>query len=200
MIPDLAIGADGAVAKFQPVFFEGIKWGPTIWHVEKWSEEACEFVRRRLGLDKLAGISSDMLRRYIGEAEEEAETIGNLLLNTGIQRMEDVLLGVVTANLYTNGNARLGVGDSTTAEAASQTDLQASTNKTYKAMNATFPSRAAQTVTWTSDFLTSDANYAWQEFIIDNGSTNRACLNRKVSSLGTKATGTWTLTATTSLS
>lgn len=190
-----SLALDGARVGFKPVVFDIANWNPH-WLVEKWSEEACQFARRRLGLDHSVGIGSELLRKLVGKPEDEAETIGNLMLNAGIQRMEDVLLGVVTTNLYTNGNSRLGVGDSSTAEAASQTDLQAATNKLFKAMNATFPSRAAQTITFVSDFTSAEANYVWNEFVTDNGATNRAVLNRKVASLGTKTTGTWTLTET----
>jgi hypothetical protein len=197
---DRSLAFDGGLVAAQAEFFEAIRWGPTHWLVEKWSEEACSFVRRKLALDAQKQIPSALLRKLIGEAEETEEAIGNILLNAGIQRMEDVLLGVVTTNLFTNGNSRLGVGDSTTAEAASQTDLQAATNKTYVAMNATYPSRSGQVVSFQADFGTAVANYAWQEFITDNGATNRACLNRKVTSLGTKASGTWTLTETITLS
>jgi hypothetical protein len=42
---------------------------------------------------------------------------------------------------FTNTNARLGVGDSSTAFAAGQTDLQAASNKLRKAMEATYPTR-----------------------------------------------------------
>jgi hypothetical protein len=62
-------------------------------------------------------------------------------------------------------------------------------------MNATYPSLAAQTESFQSDFLTAEANYAWNEWSIRNGATGDKNLNRKVASLGTKATGTWTLTA-----
>src|SRR4051812_17890681 len=120
---EISLGVDGAQVAVAPVLFEAIHWGPTRWKVEQWSEEACEFVRRRFNLPVLSSVSSDLLRKVVGKPEGIKEFEGNLLLNTGIQRMEDVLMGVVTANLFTNGNSRLGVGDSATAEAATQTDL-----------------------------------------------------------------------------
>lgn len=99
-----------------------------------------------------------------------------------------------TPTAFNNANARLGVGDSSAAEAATQTDLQAAANKTYKSMSASYPSRAAQTVTWRAVFASADANYAWAEFCVDNGATALKTLNRKVSAQGTKASGqTWTL-------
>jgi hypothetical protein len=118
---------------------------------------------------------------------------GNLLLNEGIARLLNLLIGG-GGTVYDNTNARLGVGDSATAEAAGQTDLQAATNKLYKAMEATYPQISGQTVTFRAVFGSDDANYAWQEFSVDNGGAALENLNRKVSDQGTKASGqTWTL-------
>lgn len=119
---------------------------------------------------------------------------GNLLVNTGIGEMWDLICGLGTPTAFNNANARLGVGDSTTAAAATDTGLLAATNKTYKAMDATYPSRNAQTVTFQSTFGSADANYSWNEFIADNGATALKAMNRKVSAQGTKVSGqTWTL-------
>lgn len=180
--------------------FEVIQYR-TEWLCEKFGEDQCEYARKKLGLPSNAEISSAALRS-LGVTPDETEVrIGNLLLNEGIQELLDLLIGAggsVTA--YNNANAQIGVGDSSTAEAATQTDLQAATNKLFKAMNATFPSRASQTVTWQSDFTTSEANYVWNEWSIRNGATRDKNLNRKVQSLGTKTTGTWTLSGTLTLS
>lgn len=179
---------------------------------EKWSEEACEFVRRTLdkkyssffdAVDRDIPISSALLRAVAITPEEMIEVPNNLLLNAGIQRMEDLMIGA-GGTAFNNANSRLGVGNSATAEAATQTDLQAAAgaaNRQFKVMNATFPSRSSQTVTWQSDYTSGEANFVWNEWGVDNGTTSGTTvtapmLNRKVASLGTKATGTWTLTAT----
>ena len=135
------------------------------WACEKWSEEACVHVRRKLGLYTDAEISSVLLREIVGPAEILEEIPGNLLVNEGIQRMLDLLIGVAVTN-YAAANSFIGVGDSAAAEAATQVELQAASNRFYKAMNATFPSRTSQTVSWQSDFTTSEANYAWAEWTI----------------------------------
>jgi len=201
--------------------------GTTVWICEKWSEEACDFARKKLdrrGVTHLPGavldrvglipikqaISSAALRALVGPPEECAEIVGNLLLNEGIQRMMDMtMIATVTTNQtasnpWSNANSYLGVGDSNTAEAATQTELQASTNKFYKAMNATYPSRSNQTSSFQSDFTGTEANYAWAEWSVAAGATTASGagfttgttnLQRKVAALGTKASGTWTLTA-----
>jgi hypothetical protein len=164
-----------------------------LWICEKWSEDAVKFARKKLGKGKDREISSAELRRLMIPAEIEEEVPGNLLLNEGIQLILDLLVGA-GGTVASNANAQIGVGDSSTAEAASQTDLQAATNKLFKGMNATFPSRSGQTTSWQSDFTTAEANFAWNEWSIRNSSGADKNINRKVQSLGTKASGTWTLT------
>jgi len=199
-----AIALDGArLHVVQDEERDTITW-KAIWICEKWSEDACDFVRAKLGLDKM-GVTSEQLRTLVGEAEETEERPGNLLLQEGINEIWNLCTGVAAGSTYSNANARIGVGDSSTAEAANQTGLQASTNKLFKAMNATYPNLSGTgnvTCNWQSDFLTAEANYAWNEWSIDNGSTRDKNLNRKVPAggLGTKSSGTWTLTASVTLS
>lgn len=98
---------------------------------------------------------------------------------------------------FNNANTYIGVGDSTTAFSAAQTDLQAASNKLRKAMDATYPQVAANVVTYRSTFATSDANFAWQEWGVFNASSGGTMLNRKVESLGTKTSAqTWVFTVT----
>ena len=125
---------------------------------------------------------------------EEVEIAGNLLLNEGITRLQNLLIGGGGA-AFNNANSYLGVGDSSTAASATQTGLQAATNKLYKAMDTSYPSISSQTTTWQSTFASGDANFAWNEFTVANGSSDASeNLNRKVSAQGTKASGqVWTL-------
>lgn len=98
---------------------------------------------------------------------------------------------------FNNANTYIGSGDSTTAFAATQTDLQAATNKLRKAMDATYPQRSANVLTYRSTFATADANWAWQEWGIFNASTAGVMMNRKVESLGTKTSAqSWQMLAT----
>lgn len=98
---------------------------------------------------------------------------------------------------FNNANSYIGVGDSTTAYSAAQTDLVASTNKLRKAMDATYPSGGSNVITFRSTFSTSDANFAWQEWGVFNASSSGTMLNRKVESLGTKTSAqTWQFTTT----
>jgi len=132
---------------------------------------------------------------------EVIEGEGNCLLNGGIDEIWDLVSGAVSGadHIYDNTAAQIGVGDSDTAAAATQTDLQAASNKTYKGMESGYPTSAAQKATFKASFGSSDANYAWEEWVVKQ-STSGICLNRKVESLGTKSTGTWTLEVEISLS
>lgn len=144
--------------------------------------------------------------------DDPYETIvvpGNLLMYGGASNLIECLIGNGTGTgsldltYFNNGNAHLGVGDSSSAVAATQTDLQASSNKFRKAMEATFPTHtdgttsAAASAVWKSSFSTSQANWAWNEIALFNGSSGGRMLNRKLVSLGTKTSAdTWTLTLT----
>jgi hypothetical protein len=109
--------------------------------------------------------------------------IANAIINNG------------APTFFTNANAHIGVGDSTTAFSAAHTDLQAATNKLRKAMEATYPTIATNVLTFRSLFGTSEANFAWEEWAVFNASSSGTMLNRKVESLGTKAnTQSWQLT------
>lgn len=121
---------------------------------------------------------------------------GNALLNEGINEMWKLIAGG-TATAFNNGNSYIGVGDSSTGENATHTDLQASTNKLYKAMDTSYPTYGtSQKITFKSTYGSSDANWAWAEFTVANGSSGSAVnMHRKVSAQGTKSSGqTWEVT------
>lgn len=122
---------------------------------------------------------------------EVIEIDGNLLANAGIQLMQDRLTGG-SQSAFSAANANIGIGNSSTAAAAGQTDLQGG-SKARKGMDATYPSRAAQTLTFQSTFGSGEANFAWSEWGVFNAGAGGTMLNRKVESLGTKTTGSWTL-------
>lgn len=132
---------------------------------------------------------------------EVLEDEGNLLVNAGINVMEQLLVASASPTAYNNANAYIGVGDSNTAASASQTDLQAASNKLRKAMDATYPLQATQVMTWKATFATGDANFSWQEWAVFNASSSGTMLNRKVTDMGTKTSASsWALTVTVTIS
>ena len=124
---------------------------------------------------------------------------GNVLLNEGITAMLTLIIGGAET-AYNNANAELGVGNSSTAANSTQTDLQGASTE-WNAMDATYPQVSGQIVTFRSTFGSTEANFAWEEFSVRNGSVANKNLNRKVTSKGTKASGeTWILSLTIELS
>lgn len=118
------------------------------------------------------------------------------LVNLARDMIADALIGGTTYNKFSNANAYIGVGSGTTAFSATHTDLQGA-SKTRKAMDATYPTRSANALTFRATFATGDANYAWEERGIFNASSAGEMLSRKVVSLGTKTNAaSWQLTCT----
>lgn len=135
----------------------------------------------------------------------------NLFMFGGVSCLWETLIGNGTGTagqaltFFNNANAAIGVGDSTSAEAGTQTNLQAATNRLRKAMNATYPQHAdgtvagAASIVFQSTFATGDANFAWQELGVFNSATDATgrMLNRRVQSLGTKTSASaWQVSAT----
>ena len=123
------------------------------------------------------------------------------LTNAGALIMAAKLVETIGTD-YNNANAHIGVGTSSTAFAATQTDLQGSPVR--KAMVATYPQRSGAALTFRSLFGTADANQAWNEWGVFNGSgsgtagpTGVVMLNRKTESMGTKTSAElWQITVT----
>jgi hypothetical protein len=176
--------------------------------VEKWDPKDLA-LKRELEID-LVGFghtpkeaADNALRELArrGIAPTEIRVSRNLLVNTGLTDIGNGLTTTGLATPYTNANANLGVGDSSTAAAVAQTDLQAASNKLRKAMDATYPTVANGVYTFRSTFATTDANFAWQEWAVFNASSTGRMLNRAVSSLGTKTSAqSWQLTVTITIS
>jgi len=167
--------------------------GHKIWTIKRWASVE-DFNAGRVYSEEeelqLMGISQD------------SKFEGNLLLNEGINELWTLVCSG-GGTKFDSANARLAVGDSSAAESAAHTGLQASTNKLYKAMDVGFPTFGTlQKAVWRSTYATSEANFAWQEFTVANGGSDAAInLNRKVSNQGTKISGqVWQLTLEITLS
>lgn len=119
------------------------------------------------------------------------------ITTVGAQKAADGLTGLNSLTLFNNANAYIGVGDSSTAFSASQTDLQAASNKTRQGMDSTYPSGSAGVITFSATFATGSANYAWNEWGVFNAASSGSMLSRKVESLGTKTSAqSWQIQAT----
>lgn len=123
--------------------------------------------------------------------------MGGGLATIGAEVIASRLIGEATYTAYNSANGYLGVGDSSTAFAVGQTDLQASSNKARVVMDGGYPSRATNVVTFKATFNGSTANFAWLENGVFNHASAGQMLVRKVVNLGTKASGsTWEFSKT----
>lgn len=130
------------------------------------------------------------------KAPYEVAKFHNIFVTTGLQE----LWKLVTAQggtSFSAANAFIGIGDSNTAAAIGQADLQAVSNKLRVAMDASFPNTPVGGLEqWKSTFSGVQANYAWNEFGVFNAGAAGTMLNRAVSVQGTKTAGQpWTVTA-----
>lgn len=103
------------------------------------------------------------------------EERGNLLLTTGGTELAKLFSGG-SATAYAS-NAKLGVGDSNTAESAAQTDLQAATNKLYNTVSGA-PVQTGAKVLFSADFNGGEAEFKWKEVALKNN--GGVVFNRKV--------------------
>jgi hypothetical protein len=150
------------------------------WCVEKWNNAA----------DKIAGVAP----------YEVVRDSQNIILDNGANEMLKLICGT-GGTAYNSANAQMYVGTDTTAEAASQTGVIATgSNRAYASMDSGYPTVSGRTATFRASFGEGSANFVWAEASIVNGTgANSIAMNRKVSNMGTKSGGVWTLQMTVSL-
>jgi hypothetical protein len=201
-LPDLARGIDAATIGAGMDAADHIRWQPVA-TVEKYDDDQTEWVRTKLGVIK--PLAADFEAANV-KPFETVVAPGNILTTAGLQRLTNLVIGA-GGQAATNTASRLGVGNSSTAATVGQTDLSAAAgtaNRFFQPMDATFPTAVNGVMTFRSTFATGDANFVWAEWGVDIGTptvtsgatVNAVLLNRAVQALGTKASGSWVLTAT----
>lgn len=172
----------------------------TLLRVDKWDSEQTDWVRRKSGLldPEAWHFRSFRVRPYaIGEDE------GNLVTDAGWNLLMKNVAGSA-GTLFSATVGRIGIGDSTTAVAYTDTALNAATNKQYKLISSapTVGSTHTAGLVFQATFGSSQANFAWQEFGTDQGAADGTTVtavffNHGLSNQGTKASGqTWAVTET----
>jgi len=165
-----------------------ITW-KTIWQLDKWKDPNREVEK----LSKNGMIVDDIKALHPNLFIETTSFAGNVALNEGLQQLIDVICGISSPTLWDNTNARIGVGTSNTAADPTDTGLLGTT--AFASMDGGYPQRSAQTASWKGTFGDGQAEFAWEEFTVDNGAVGDINLNRYVTSKGTKGSGeTWVLT------
>lgn len=189
------------VARYDPRFVDPADWldAAVAAEVRRYDDDDAlragrPFDVSRFGYETLAeGLLVNTGGNYVAKALRESSAAGGGNPDTTVK--------------FNNANTYLGVGDSSTAAATSQTDLQAATNKLRKAMDSTYPAIQGENGATDRQFIvrstfgSSDANFSWQEFAIFNASSSGTMLDRFVSNQGTKVSGqVWQLTVTVTFS
>lgn len=150
------------------------------WKVEKWLDTA----------RKIAGF----------EPDDVVYDTQNIILDVGANEMLKLISGT-GGTAFSSANAYIFVGTDTSTENAAQTGVLATgSNRAYAKIDSGYPSVSGRQLVYRASFGDNEANFAWNEASITNGiGTNSISMNRKVSPLGTKTTGTWTIQITVSL-
>jgi hypothetical protein len=177
----------------------------TRWTIRRYTEKDTEFVENELGVYAPTDEAFNYLRvrPYM-----VSQAVGNLITNNGWTRLMSLLTNQSATQALDSTHTRIGVGNSNTAEAYTDTDLGAaagSANRWFQPVSGA-GTLGTRTLSFSASFGSSDGNFAWNEFGIDvtagaatAGNTVGALLfNHKAGiAQGTKASGqTWTATAT----
>lgn len=191
--------------------------------VARWDEDQTAWALRKLGYgDTRPPMHGDLgltpaqfADAGVAPYSETLEENCNLIVQQGWVWLLGGVAGTTMSTKFSATNGRIGVGTSSTAASYTQTYLQGDTGSSsttsYYQLVSTAPvistGSTPPTLVFTASFGTGVANFAWQEFGTDNGTTSGvylnglaggfALFNRGVSSQGTKASGqTWTATET----
>lgn len=122
----------------------------------------------------------------------------NLVTTVGIQQILDFIIGTSSGGNWGAASVRIGVGDGVATPTVADLDLSAaatSAHRQFVVMDATYPSRNGNIVTWRSTFTAALGNFAWNEWAMDQGTGNGTTvigklLNHKlISGAGTKQSG-----------
>jgi hypothetical protein len=108
-----------------------------------------------------------------------------------------MLLGEATTD-FTNANSSIGAGNGAGAFSNAHTDLQGG-SKFRQPVDASYPTRAGNVLTFRATFPTGQANFDWNEWGVFNtqAQSGGTMMNRKPETLGAKTTAqAWQFTAT----
>jgi len=119
------------------------------------------------------------------------------ITNAGRDLITLALCGSAFTN-FNSANAYIGIGsNSATAFSNTQTALVSALTSARNGMESGYPIVTTNQMQFRSNFTTTQANGAWEEWGVFNTSAGATMLNRKVEPLGTKpGTQTWQFTVT----
>lgn len=181
--------------------------------VQRWDDDATSWVSRKLG-GGLVGRSGFVqpnwvdFYRYGVRPYSVTEDTSNLLTTAGWNLILTRATGG-TGTAYASASTRIGVATGTAAAASGDTNFSATATGTSNRWlqlvtgdGTVGTGTAVRRLSFVATMGTGDANIAWAEWGIDQGTASSAgaitapLLNHAISAQGTKASGqTWTATA-----
>lgn len=186
--------------------------------VDKYDDDMTSYVSKKLAdtYRVSSGLLAPKKHHFDMFNIEPYETVvrdGNILTTVGLGRLTSLLIAGGGVAFSATSTTCLGVGDTATAAAVTDTTLGSnSTNHSRYIVADSTPTRVTTTVTNDSiqvvaTFTTSDANYVWNEWglVLVTTATNSDTFAATGTSpllfnhlapaaLGTKTTGSWALT------
>jgi hypothetical protein len=180
----------------------------TQFQVRKWDLDQIGWARRKLevpGHLEPSAKSFDRLRVRPFDIYEKDDC--NLIQDAGWQLLMNGLAGTAITK-FSATVGRIGGGITGTAATYTQADLLAATgaaNRQWELVSSTPTVGATHTagLIFAATFPTTDGNFAWAEFAVDQGTAagtaaaTAVCLSRGVASPGTKTSAqTWNVTVT----
>lgn len=189
----------------------------TDFRVMRWEAGAATWAAHRLGKRPVNGnlviTPAEFASLGIRPYEDTTHYDCNLIVQAGWVALLGGIAGSTIVNKFSSTFGRIGVGTINTLAAYSDTHLGgdtggASTTSYYQLCGSAptvVTASTPPTLTFTATFGSSNANFAWQEFGIDNysasgvtaqGLSNLVFFNHGISNQGTKVSGqVWTAVA-----
>ena len=181
--------------------------------VDKFTDDQVEFARRKTGTAEPEGA---VLARLCGGPEDGyAEAFGNLLVTVGLDAITKLLIASGGPQAFSGPTrAIVGVGATSTSASTSDTALGADGGSAYyQGCDSANPTQSNGVITCVATYTTGNANFHWQEWCwatctgsitpgatLASVATGTKLWNHKIQDLGTKASGSWVLTATVTIS
>lgn len=174
--------------------------------VRKYSPDQVAWATQKMGFEPGGHRLSLLFRDPEDGVTEEP---GNLMVTVGLNLLTSLLEGGA-GTPFAHADAIAGVGTSSATALVGDTALGSdnSSNAYYQQADSSYPTQSNGTITCQCTFGSGVANFAWNEWCLATGSggitagdhlsavaTGVVMLNHKVSSLGTKSSGSWVFVA-----
>lgn len=184
----------------------------THFHVDKWDTDQLDYARRKL--DRIMHrpdwepSASELIALGVLPFETYDRANANLITDAGWQMLMNGVAGSAVTKFANASVGRIGLGDTGTAAAYTDTDMGATTGSTHRQwelINAvpTVGSTHTAGLILAAQFPTTDGNFAVAEFALDSGTSGGTgasvapFFSHGIASPGTKTSSqTWNTTLT----